>query len=281
MEGRERAQRAADFEGPDRVPIMHSVLFGAFHKYGDELRKLISALSGYEFPDPEMVGDWDRAAENAAKAGDKLYVIGKGGEYFERMQWLRGFENLMFDFAEGREELNVLGEEIVMHNLKVLEMWQASGADLDAVQFGDDWGSQMQLMLRPSIWREFFKPNYKRMFDLAHEFGWRVHFHSDGHISEIIPDLVEIGVDVLNVQLPVMDLAELGRELKGKVCVRGGLDRQKILPRGTPKEVKSHVREVYSAFGSPEGGWIGNGEIGPDVPLENARAMYEEIVELG
>ena len=337
MDGRERAQRAADFEGPDRVPIIHSILAGAFHKHGDALKKLVeedyasdfmrvdyrqdwakgralgpgesytdewgcvwtglsddyigqvtehplsdwSALSGYEFPDPEEVGDWEAVAENAARGEGKLYIIGKGGEYFERMQWLRGFENLMFDFAEGRKELGLVGEEIVTHNLKVIELWQASGVDVDAIQFGDDWGSQMALLMRPSIWREFFKPNYKRMFDLTHEFGWRVHFHSDGSITEIIPDLVEIGVDVLNVQLPVMDLQELSRALKGKVCIRGGLDRQRILPQGTGGDVRRHVREVYAAFGSAEGGWIGNGEIGPDVRLENARAMYEEIAKLG
>jgi len=336
MDGRERAQRAVDFDGPDRVPIIHSILVGAFHKYGDELKRLVeeeypadflradyrkdwakgralgpgesytdewgclwtglsndyigqvtehplndwSATADYSFPDPEEVGDWKAAAEAAASGRGAVYAIGKGGEYFERMQWLRGFENLMYDFAEGRKELKPLSEEIIKHNLKVVELWAASGADLDALQFGDDWGSQMALMMRPQVWREFFKPNYKRMFDLAHEFGWRVHFHSDGNVSEIVGDLVEIGVDVLNIQLPVMDMNALSRELKGKVCIRGGLDRQKILPRGTCDEVRAHVREVYAAFGSPGGGWIGNGEIGPDVPLENARAMYEEIVSL-
>ena len=102
-----------------------------------------------------------------------------------------------------------------------------------------------------------------------------VHFHSDGNIIDIIPDLLDLGVTVLNCQSNVIGLDVLKRKLAGAVCFRTDLDRQRIVPFGTPPEVKAHVVDVFDHLGTRSGGIIACGEIGPDTPLANIRAMYE------
>jgi uroporphyrinogen-III decarboxylase len=108
-----------------------------------------------------------------------------------------------------------------------------------------------------------------------------VWFHSDGRINEIIPDLIEIGVDVINCQISIMGHNWVRDNMKGRVAIRTDIDRQWILPFGTETEVKEEVQRTFEACGGPEGGIIACGEISPDVPLKNIRAMYEAFVEFG
>ncbi len=96
--------------------------------------------------------------------------------------------------------------------------------------------------------------------------------HTDGHILEIIPDLIEVGVNVLNPQSRANGLDHLRRACKGKVCVDLDLDRQ-LFPFGSPREIDAHVREAVEKLGSPEGGLWLKAEIGFDVPLENIQAI--------
>jgi len=319
------------FEGPDRVPVRHSVLPGARMRHGEKLKRLleefpqdvkrlglpmpqregderssygdhwgvtwratetgewlgvpvghpledISALSHHHWPDPLKEGDWEAVEKAIAEDKHEHYLLGDGGNLFEVFQWLRGYENALCDLVAGEPHAELILDKITDYNIEKVRQFGELG--VDAMGFGDDWGTQQDLITSPALWRKFFKPRYKRMFDAARSYEAFVHFHSDGSITKIIRDLMELGVNVLNPQLPVMDLDWLSKELKGKVAVRGGLDRQNVLPFGTPEEVRRHVREVFHAFGSKAGGWIGDGELNADVPLENARAMFEAIRNL-
>jgi len=116
------------------------------------------------------------------------------------------------------------------------------------------------------------------MFDKVHAAGMDVHFHSDGQIIEIMPDLADIGVNVLNCQATIIGLDALKKNFAGKLCFRTDLDRQRIVPFGTPDEVKSHIYDVFGHLGTSDGGIIACGEIGPDIPLENIKAMYETFM---
>jgi len=97
-------------------------------------------------------------------------------------------------------------------------------------------------------------------------------------IRAIIPDLIEIGADALNAQIPCMDAEELAQSFGGKICFVAGADRQHILPFGTPAEVASHCQSLATTFGRDNGGYIGGGEIGGDVPPANAEAMLRTFV---
>jgi uroporphyrinogen decarboxylase len=131
------------------------------------------------------------------------------------------------------------------------------------------------------LWREFFKPAYAQLFGLARDAGKHVWFHSDGVIHTIIPDLIEIGVQVLNPQVDVIGRAKLASLCRGKVCIEGDIDRQWVLPYGTPEDVRAAVREDIDTFGRFNGGYIGRGEAAGDLPFENIVALLDEIVVYG
>jgi len=224
------------------------------------------ALKTYQFPEPPKL--------------ERGYIIGSGGNLFERMQWLRGFENLMVDLITKRKEVYTLRDKIVEYNLEVIKI--SLEYDVDGISFADDCGTQNGLMINPSLWREFFKPSYKRMFDEVHRAGKHVLFHSDGYIMDIIPDLIEIGVDVLwETELRVNGIGALGEKFGGKICFAGNLDTQRILPFGNTEDVKKHVIHAIQALGSYDGGFIGIGEIHDDVPLRNVKAMFKAFKKYG
>jgi uroporphyrinogen decarboxylase len=133
-------------------------------------------------------------------------------------------------------------------------------------------------LIRPGLWREFFGPAYAKMFEVVRRSGKHVWMHCYGMIEEILPDLIEAGVDVLNLQSSLMDRGRLGRQLAGRICVLGEVDRQWTLPRGTPEEVRAAVRADVETFAGPGGGLVAHGKVGGDVPLENIEAMLDEMV---
>ena len=139
----------------------------------------------------------------------------------------------------------------------------------------DDWGAQHQLLIPPRVWRELFKPLYKDYCDLAHAHGKFTFMHSDGCISEIYEDLAEVGVDAMNSQLFVMDMADLARRVKGRITFWGEMDRQHVLPFGTPDDVRAAVRRVRAALDDGTGGVIAQCEWGKDNPQANIEALFK------
>ncbi len=210
---------------------------------------------------------------------DRWYARGAWITYFEQLQQLRGMENLMLDLASEPAMLERLLDDLLAFNLRWIEKWNR--LEYDGLHFGDDWGGQHGLLVRPEMWRRVFKPRYAAMFAPVREAGRHVWFHSDGYVSEILGDLIEIGVDVINVQAAILGLDWIARNLRGGVAFRTDIDRQRILPFGSPVEVREEVQRTFEACGTARGGLIACGEIGPDVPLENIRAMYEAFREYG
>jgi uroporphyrinogen-III decarboxylase len=148
---------------------------------------------------------------------------------------------------------------------------------LDGIHLRDDWGTQEALMISPRLWRSFFRPAYARLFQRVRDSGKHVWFHSDGAIHAILPDLIDLGVQVLNPQVNLLGREPLAVLCRGKVCIQADIDRQWALPHGTPGDVRAEVRADLAAFGSRDGGYIARGEVAGDVPLENVRAMLDEM----
>jgi uroporphyrinogen decarboxylase len=239
-------------------------------------------LPDYRFPDPLAAWRFDEPAlaetVRSARANRK-YLVAYAGNVFELMQWLRGYEGLMLDLATDRDRAILLGQRVTEYNLATVDRWVAG--DCDAVGFNDDWGTQTALMVRPEVWREVFAPLYRQLFDRVHAAGKDVHFHTDGNTLEIVPDLIALGADVVNLQLSAMDMAATARVMAGRVCLRTDIDRQYILTRASPAEVTAYVRQVCELFGSERGGLILCGEINSDARLANVRAMYEAFDQFG
>jgi hypothetical protein len=165
---------------------------------------------------------------------------------FERMQHLRGTQNLFMDLAYGDSRVLKLKSMLMEYYLTQMEMWCRT--PIDAVHVADDWGSQISLLISPAMWREYFKPMYRQFCDMAKEHKKYIVMHSDGYICDIIPDLIEIGFDALNSQLFCMPLEELARDYHHKICFWGEIDRQYIQVFGTPGEMRAAVRRFANAF---------------------------------
>ncbi len=232
-----------------------------------------SALDTYRLPH-EVLRNADLSrVDDFCRRTDRFVLAGTLIRPFERMQFLRGSQNLYLDLGCAPRELYRLRDMLHEFALQELELWCATA--VDGISFMDDWGSMRGLLISPQTWREFFKPLYAEYCRVIHRAGKFAFFHSDGHIAAIIPDLIEIGVDALNSQLFCMDIEAIAARFCGQITFWGELDRQHILPFGSPQDVRQAVRRVRRALDTGEGGVIAQFEWGNDTPMENVIAAYE------
>ena len=198
------------------------------------------------------------------------------GFMYLRLMDLRGFEELMIDFAEEPPELQMLIDIVLEYNMGQLELRLADGRAGEMIHFGDDLGTQRALPMSPATWRKYLKPCYSRLYGRCRQERRPVYMHTDGQCYQIIGDLVECGVEVINPQVRANGLDNLAAVCKGKVCVDLDLDRQ-LFPFATPQEIDAHVREAVEVLGSPEGGLWLKGEIDEGVPLANIEAICSAL----
>jgi uroporphyrinogen decarboxylase len=155
--------------------------------------------------------------------------------------------------------------------------WGALG--VDAMYFTDDWGTQTSLMISPAMWRSYFKDLYRKLFDEVHRLGMQVIFHSCGNVMSIVPDLIDVGLDVLDPLQPrAMDVAEVAKRFGRCLSFSGGIDVQNLLVFGSPRQIKDAVRQIIDTLGCPAGGGLivaPANLVTPEVPLENFRALFE------
>ena len=244
-----------------------------------------SAVDGYQPPETASSEIIDAVARRLdANAGEKYagkkYTMAEAYTLWQRMYYLRGFKATVEDVLlrpERTRRLRDMVLEVLMRRLERL----GELPELDGIHFCEGWGTQRSLLINPRLWREFFKPAYARMFEVIHRSGKHVWLHCYGMIEEIIPDLMEVGVDVLNLQSNCMDRERLRSLARGQVCVLGDVDRQQTLPRGTPEEVRAAVKADIDTFACSEGGLIAHGKVGGDTPLENIKAMLDAMVHYG
>jgi uroporphyrinogen decarboxylase len=238
------------------------------------------ALADYEFPDPHLPGRFDAVDERLKQRGERYVVASVWFTLFERLWMLRGFENMLTDPYTDEANFRRLRDRIVEYDLAIIDQWLARG--VDGVFFSDDWGSQRGLLMNPDDWRRFYRPSYEVLFDRVRSSGAHAWMHLCGDITAILPDLIDIGLNVLNpVQPQAMDVRHLSREFGSKVCFFGGVDVQGTLARGTQEDVKREVHELVALFGKFNGGYIGgtSHSIMPETPLDNVIALYEAFLE--
>lgn len=210
---------------------------------------------------------------------ERWYARGAWITFFEQLQQLRGMENFLVDIVTEPPEFYRLMDDMLAFNLRWIDKWIA--LEYDGLHFADDWGEQQRLLINPTTWRRLFKPRYAEMFKRVKDAEKDVWYHSDGYVNDIFGDLIEIGVDVINCQIGVIGHDWIARNVRGKIAIRTDIDRQKVMARGTPEQVKEEVQRTFEACGTADGGLIACGEVMQDVPLENVRAMYEAFREYG
>lgn len=222
--------------------------------------------------------EWLRAdlseVDRQYEQSDRFLLASTPVRLFERMQFLRGTENLLMDLLEQPAGLLKLRDTVHAWNLAMLDRWAATA--VDGIGWMDDWGSQRALLMNPQLWREFFKPCYRAYVDRIHAAGKFCFVHSDGHIMSVYEDLIEIGVDAINSQLFCMDIEEIGQRFKGRIAFWGEIDRQRILSSASVEEVRAAVRRVAEALYDGQGGVIAQCEFGAGARPANVRAVFEE-----
>lgn len=231
-------------------------------------------LSGYDFPDPVADRFFADIDAGIRKKGDLFRVFRIGFSLFERAWTLRGMENLMVDFIDQPGFVRDLLRSIADYN--IAQISHALTYDIDAVYFGDDWGQQRGLLMGPQLWREFIRPELQRMYAVVREAGKYVFIHSCGDVDELFDDLIDIGVNCFNPFQPeVMDVFSLVPDYRGRLSFHGGLSTQRVLPFGTPDDVRGETEKLITL--GEEGGFILSPAhaVEGDVPLENMLAFIE------
>ncbi|MBI4581403.1 MAG: uroporphyrinogen-III decarboxylase-like protein [Planctomycetes bacterium] len=234
-------------------------------------------LDAYRWPDPLDPRWYEGMAEAIARNGGRLFTRYKlGFSLYERAWTMRGMTDLLMDMVDRPEFVDRLLDEIVEHNLA--QIHRAIDLGVDAIYFGDDYGSQRGLIMGHDRWRRFIKPRLARMFAVVRQAGKVVCLHSCGKVAELFDELVEIGLNVFNPFQPeVMDVFSLKRQYHGRLAFHGGLSIQKTLPFGTPDDVRRATRDLV-ALGR-DGGYIlsPSHAVPADVPPENLVAMMDEL----
>ena len=214
---------------------------------------------------------FDRKAVNEyCKNSDKFVFAGSCPRPFEQLQFIRGTENLYMDLMDMPKNMEIFLKKMHQFYCQLLEEWAKT--DVDALNFMDDWGSQNGLLINPQMWREIFKPMYKDYIDIAIKYNKKIFMHSDGNTIEIIPDLIELGLDAMNAQLFCIGLENL-RPYAGKLTFWGEIDRQHLLVEGSTEDIKQAVIQVKETLWS-DGGCIAQCEFGPGGKPENIYEVF-------
>ena len=241
----------------------------------------VDELKGHPWPSPDW---WDFSPlpgiMQRMDAHQPYHIRFRLGSVFEIGWQLRGLQEFMMDLVENPAiPVYIMDRltEIYLENLRrVLEI---AGDRLDMVYFYDDVATQNSLMVSKKMWHQFVRPHHARIIELAHHYGKPVMYHTDGSVYQLIPEFIDLGVDLLNPLQPDaknMDLQKIKDEFGDKLCFHGGVDIMRTLPKGRPEQVQAEVRSRVNILGR-NGGYVlcSSHHIQPDTPIENVIAMYD------
>jgi uroporphyrinogen decarboxylase len=251
----------------------------------------LKEIKDYPFPQGDDMTRFEGLRERALRIKRETpyaLVSGISGVVYEICWYMRGLENLFTDMIEQPEVLETIIERTLKFWLDWFRLFLDEAGDVvDVIMIGDDLSAQAGPLFSPAIYRALVKPRQKRLVQyIKSRTRAKIWYHSCGAVAGYIPDLLDNGIDILNpVQISASDMepaqlkAAFGKQL---VFWGGGVDSQRILPRGTPAEVRESVRRNLEAF-KPGGGYVFNNvhNIQADVPPENILAMYDAAFEFG
>ena len=242
-----------------------------------------SRYADYVFPDPARctgIGpiDWavtERTLRDAKASGGLAFGALRHGHTFLQLCDLRGYENLSFDFADDRPEIHHLIAGLEEFNAGIVSRYLEIGVDV--MGYAEDLGMQRGPMVSPAHFRRFIQPSYRRLMKPARDRGTLVHMHSDGDLHDLIDDIVDGGVDILNLQDLVNGIDWIGRRFAGRTCIELDIDRQSVTALGTPAYIDRLIRTEVETLGSRRGGLMMIYGLYPGVPLDNVAALMDAM----
>ena len=242
-------------------------------------------IDDYAWPDPDAL-DYESYPARLDAVGDFARV----GGWANRILWtgmeMVGLEKFTFMLYERPDLIHALLQRITDYCYQVgARCYPLVRGKLDIVSHGSDFGTQRDVWMSLPMWREFVKPHFARLFTLAKENGFKVFLHSDGAIRKLIPDLIEMGLDILDpiqVRAEGMDPVGLKRDFGDRLTFHGSIDVQHTLPFGASDDVREEVLERLRTLG-PGGGFILNNShsLLPTFPLQNIITMYDTAYRAG
>ena len=241
------------------------------------------SLAGFTFPDVSPLFEQERESvlRYVDEHRDRFLVAGFGFGLFERTWALRGFNDALMDAAGNPDFYDDLVEQVAAHQMGILD--HLVDLPIDGVMFSDDWGYQKGVLLGPERWRRFIKPRLARMYERVHAADKYVLTHCCGSIAAIMPDVIEIGLDVYQSVQPEAkdnDPYDLKRDYGDQITFWGGLGSQSTLPFGSPAGIKAEVARLCREMGRCGGYILGPAKsVQPETPTENAAAVLEAFLE--
>ncbi|MCL2741430.1 MAG: hypothetical protein FWE70_04885 [Oscillospiraceae bacterium] len=296
---RDRVLRALRHEDQDFLPFTVPMNKGAFDKaaefYGDpdfmgKVSRFIAATGvACRLPDARITKEGfgsrelfhkdspERYAHLAgfAEANKGMFTIVSGPSYFETLWGMYGMENLMADMAS--DEAFVFRMMDRIHEYFMATIKGIVGHGVDCVHVNDDYGMQQGLIMGVKYWRKYFKPYLKEAVAAIKAGGKYAQLHSCGDLTEIMPDIVDMGFDILNpFQVEAMDAAAMKREYGRHITFSGGVSEQVVIAQGTPDEVEAEIMHRIGQLGAGGGYILGPSQnVTDDVPAENIDRMIK------
>jgi len=246
-------------------------------------------LEKFDWPDPGDPGRFEGLRDRAKKLHeetDYAVILNLSNGPVHLCQYLRGYVTWLEDLLLRPAFAEALIDRVVHILIEIANRaLEEAGPYVDLAMYGDDIATQNATLLRPDLYRRMIKPRHKTLADAIHRHGKPILFHSCGSVYALIRDLIEIGVDALNpVQVSAADMAtdRLKREFGRDLAFWGGIDTHRVLPTGTPAEVREEVKRRIDDL-SEDGGYVlcAVHNIQPEVHPENVVAMYEAALEYG
>lgn len=225
------------------------------------IKNLEASYDAFEVPDPTAVGRFEGLEEVLARPEAQGKWIQLNSPYclFERLHEIRGFENTLMDLYTEKEKMEALLDQLLAYQIGIVEEAAKYGKGrIHCFDTTDDWGTQENLLISPAVWREIFKPRYKKLIDVIHANDMVLRFHTDGNIESIMDDFIELGVDIVNIHQPqLFDIKAFGEKYAGKICFEVAVDIQDTLPSGDKAKIEQEVKDLVKYWATPEGGLIG------------------------
>lgn len=264
-------------------------------KWHYPLRYMDGAVVGHPLEDISKLGDfkqppspvpeldekqWEEEIRRVKEAKERGEIVSGGTEHgflFLRHTYLRGFDNAMLDYADedSHEKLRRIYAMIISHNMKIVEYNIKRGSDY--MQFAEDLGTQTGTIISPEMFKKWVKPAYAALMQPCKKAGMYIGLHSDGKTLDILEDQIEAGVDVVNPQDLCNGIDNLAKRIKGKACINLDIDRQSVLPYGSPKDIDDLIHEEMEKLGSPKGGLMFICGLYPPTPIKNVEALAKAM----
>jgi uroporphyrinogen decarboxylase len=245
----------------------------------------VSELRDYSWPDVHQIWDFGNIRQEAEERNDYA-VVYDGAVLFQFCQALRGLEPLLVDLANNPIIAETILEKVVNYWIEFgTSLLKEANGSVDFFVINDDYGMQQGPLFNPTTWRRHIKPMIWEVIKAYKRYGVKIIFHSCGSVRAFIPDLIEMGADVLDpiqVSARGMDPQLLKKDYGDRLCFRGAIDTQRVLPLGTSEEVEVEVRKRIRELG-PGGGYIATSvhNLQPDVPLHNILTMFQTAWDYG